>query len=210
MKRVLLLLAACGSPSAAPDATCQRQVVYLDRLGGDYVNGIVDSAAQNQSLVLDQPRTLPPWPYDDGNWTSLTACIRTALAPFAVDVTEVDPGVAPHFELVFTTTYWAGPAGTTGIVPDSCRPGHQIGFVFGAALPTYTRACQIAMIGLAEMAANLAMTTNCADILDNDMDCAPMRAFIDQEVPCAGGACRCGGTTENTYQALKAALPACP
>ena len=206
----VLLLAACGSPSAAPDAACHRQVVYLDRAGGDYAPGAADDATANVSLLLDQPRTLPAWPYDDGNWAALTACIRTALAPFAVEVTEQDPGDAPHFELVFTTAYWAGVGGTTGIVPDSCRPGHQVGFVFGAALPTYTRACQIAMIGFSEMAANLAMTTNCNDILDNDMDCAPMRAFIDQEVACAGGACRCGGATENTYRALNAALPACP
>ncbi len=210
MKAFLVVLAACGGSPAGPDAPCAPAIVYLDRMGGAYDHGVVDDATTNQSLLLDQPRTLPAWPYDDVNWQSLTECIRTALAPFPIEVTETDPDTAPHFELVFTTTYWAGDAGTTGIVPDSCKPGHQIGFVFGAALPTATRACQIAMIGFAEMAANLSLTTNCADLLDNDMDCVPMRTFVDFEATCAGGACRCGGTTENTFRAISAAVPACP
>ena len=207
-RHLLLLLSACGSSAAIPDAPCAKPVVLLERMGGAYDHGVVDDATRNLSLLVDQPRTLPPWPNDQ--WNSLAACIKTALAPFPIDVTDVDPGSAPHFELVFTTAYWAGDVGTTGIVPDSCRPGHQIGFLFGAALPTYTRACQVAMIGFAEMAANLSPVDNCADLLNNDMDCAPMRAFIDHEEPCTTGACRCGGTTENTFRALETALPACP
>ena len=210
MKALLALVAACGGSSVVADAPCATPIVYLDRMGGAYDHGLVDNAGQNLSLLLDQPRVLPPWPNGDVNWQSLANCIRASLAPFPVQVTETDPGTVSHFELVFTTAYWAGDVATTGIVPDSCKPGHQIGFVFGDALPTATRACQIAMIGFAEMAANLSFSTDCADLLNNDMDCAPMRTFIDHDEPCAGGACRCGGTSENTFQALAAALPTCP
>lgn len=206
----------CSGSDHVTDAACAPAIVYLDRAGGSYDHGSADDASANLSLLVDMPRVLPAWPHDDVNWGELVDCIRTALAPFPLQVTEVDPGVVPHLELVFTTAYWAGPAGTSYVVPDSCRPGHQVEFVFGDALPTYTRACQIAMIGFAEMTANLTLGDNCNDLVNLAMDCAPVRSFIDQTVHCVDDfdqptTCRCGGaTTENVFQALAAQFPSCP
>lgn len=214
MRQLLVLLAACGGGHGSPDAACQPSVLYLDRDGGAYDHGAFDSAALNQSVLLDGPRTLPPWPRDDLAWSQMTGCIRDALAPFPITVTETDPGMAPHVEIVFTTVYWGDPAMNL-VVPASCNPGHQIEFVFSDALPpTYARPCQMALLGFAEMTANLSPGDHCEDIVNLATDCAPLRSFVDAPATCVDSsnqpvACRCGGTTENTYQALLAAHPAC-
>ena len=93
--------------------------------------------------------------------------------------------------------------------------GHQIEFVFGDALPTTARACHVALQGFAQMTALLSLDDNCHDFVNNAQDCAPERFFVDVDATCVDAAsqaapCRCGGTTQNTYQALAAKFPACP
>jgi hypothetical protein len=67
------------------------------------------------------------------------------------------------------------------------------------------------MLGFAEMAAQLSLVDDCHEILDLDQDCVPMRNFIDADLPCTSGSCRCGGgTTQNAVAAIRAAFPACP
>jgi len=212
----LVGLVACGGEGGAPaDATCRPAVLYLNRTGGAFDRGPVDNASLNQSVLLDGPMVLAPWPHDELDWQSTSRCIRDALAPFPIQITETDPGAVAHVEIVFTTEYWAGPAGTTMIVPDSCRPGHQVEFVFGNALATDVRACQMAMIGFAQMTALLSVGDNCRDLLDLSMDCVASRSFVDETVSCVDAAdqpvaCRCGGTTQNTFRELSATFPGCP
>ena len=214
MRHLLVLLAACGGGSAGDDATCQPSVLYLNRTGGAYDRGGFDDAVDNRSTILDGARTLAPYSKDDIDWGIETACIRAALAPFPVTITETAP-TTPHVELVFTTSYWAGTP-LTHVSPDGCRTDYQLGFVFGDAISTNARACQVAMIAFAQMTASLSYGANCRDIVDRSMDCVPERMFIDETVSCVDGnaqpaACRCGGgTTQNTYRAIAAAHPACP
>ena len=214
MRAVLLLVAACGHSGGSSDAACQPSLLFLDRAGGDYDHGSFDSAAQNRSVLLDGPRTLPAWPRDDAEWATMVSCIRDGLSSFPIEITEADPGTTPHVEIVFTTAYWGDPA-INMVVPASCNPGHQLEFVFSDALPpTYSRPCQMALIGYAEMTANLSPGDDCRDILNLGMDCAPTRAFLDETSTCVDTSnqpipCRCGGMTQNVYQALAAAHPAC-
>jgi len=213
---VMVLALGCGgSGGAAVDATCDPAILYLDRGGGDYDTGAFDDAILDHSVLLDGPIHLPPYSHDDLDWADTVQCIRGGLARFPIEITEIDPGAVRHVEIVFTTTYWAGPAGTTMVVPSSCRPDHQLEFVFGDALPTSVRACQMALIGYAEMTANLSIGDNCHDFLDLSMDCAPERSFEDKDVACVDEAdqpiaCRCGGTTQNTFAAMRDAFPVCP
>jgi hypothetical protein len=214
----LVVVFGCGS-TPDPVVACEPAVLYLNRDGGDFSAGGVDDASMNRSVLIDepiaQPRHLDPFPHDDITWAAITACVRGGLAPFPIEIVELDPGPSPHVELVFTTSYWDGPAGTTVIVPGGCRSTHQLGFVFGDALPTDVRACQMALVGYAQMTANLSIGDNCRDFLDLSTDCVPERAFIDEEVVCVDLAdqpieCRCGGTTQNTFAAMAAAFPSCP
>jgi hypothetical protein len=213
MRAALLLLVACGGGDDPPQV-CRPSVLYLNRTGGDYDRANFDDALANRSAILDGPHTLAPYPRDDIDWGITTACIRAALAPFPIEVTETAPAT-PHVELVFTTAYWGGPP-LTYLVPDSCRTDNEVAFVFGGAIATNARACQVAMIAYAQMTAQLSYGANCRDFLDRSMDCVPDRTFTDETVACVDAnaqpiACRCGGaTTQNTYRALAAAHPACP
>lgn len=210
----LALLAACGGPDAPPPDACEPTVLFLNRAGGMWDHGGRDDASANLSLLVDVPRTLPPWPKPAAEWTELVGCMRTALARFPISVTEADPAPAAHTEIVFTTEYWGG-AGTTSIIPDSCRPGHEVEFVFGNALATRTRACHVALRAYAQMVANLSFGDHCEDVLNDQMDCTPDRFFTDLEANCLDAsnqptACRCGGTTQNSYRTLLAATTTCP
>lgn len=212
---VLAGLAACGgADGGGGDAACRPSVLYLNRTGGLYDHGAVDDAIANRSTIVDAPRTLAAYPHDDIEWGATTQCIRDALLPFPIQIVESDPAPAPHVELVFTTSYWDG-AAVTHVIPDGCRAGHQLGFVFGSAIATDARACQVAMIAFAQMTALLSYGENCRDFVDRSMDCVPDRTFTDETVACVDAnaqpiACRCGGTTQNTYRALAAAHPRCP
>ncbi len=209
----LVLLAACGGHDPLPDA-CAPAVLYLNPTGGMWDHGGRDDASANVSLLVDMPRTLPPWPKPTAEWPELVACMRTALGPFAIAITETDPSPAPHTELVFTSSYWGGTA-MTSIIPDSCRPGHEVAFVFGTAIATRARACHVALRAYAQMVANLSLGDRCEDVLNDQMDCTPDRFFTDIEATCVDAAnqpapCRCGGTTQNSYQSLRAVTPVCP
>ncbi len=213
---VVCAVAACGNAGhgVAADSSCAPSTVFLDRQGGDYDLGAFDDATMNLSVVLDGPRTLPPWPYDDANWTELTDCITTGFAPFPVTVTQTDPGVTPHFEMVFSTAYWGagGPAVPT-IIPSSCRAGHQIEFVFGDAEASPTNACEAAMGAFAEMAAQLSPGYDCLDFTSPAMDCG-IRSYLDEDTNCVDQSgepapCRCGGTTQNSAEALRTVFGTC-
>jgi hypothetical protein len=194
---------------------CPPTTVFLARDGGHYEPGVDDDTALNLSVIIDEPRDVPPWPSSAPDWAAMTACIRDALAPVGAEVTEIDPGaMTAHYEIVFTTSYWGGSAGITSAVPDRCGRTHRIAFVFGDALATATRGCQVALIALGEMAADLSLDDNCADFLNPAIDCVPDRFFVDGTANCVDNsdqpiACRCGGTTQNTFQALTAAFAPC-
>ena len=141
--------------------TCEPAIVYLNRDGGVFRQGAHDDSIANTSVLLDMERTLPPWPKTDAEWDALVACFRDhVFALPRLDVVTVDPGAVPHIEVVFTTSYWAN-AGTTAIVPASCRPDHEIEIVFGNALATTARACDVALQEFAIMTANLSLNDNC-------------------------------------------------
>jgi hypothetical protein len=209
-----IVLVACGGEAATPPDACTPGVVFLNRAGGTYVPSPIDDAVANRSVLIDVERTLAPYPHDDATWQATAQCIRDGLAPFPITITESDPGAAPHVELVFTTRYWAGSPGTTSVIPDTCRAGHQIEFVFGDALATDVGACQAALASFAKMTALLSTATNCRDFLDRSQDCVPMRAFLDEELACVDDSnqpapCRCGGTTQNSFQRLHERFPRC-
>ncbi len=212
---LLCAIAGCGNAGhSAPDTACEPTTVFLDRQGGDYDLGAFDDATMNLSVVLDGPRTLPPSPYNDADWSELTSCIRDGLAPFPVTLTETDPGMTPHLELVFTTAYWGpGGAAVPTIIPSSCRPDHQIEFVFGQAEASPTNACEATMGAFAEMVAQLSPGYDCLDFTSPAMDCG-IRSYLDEDTSCVDqtgqpAACRCGGTTQNSAQALRTVFGTC-
>lgn len=213
---LLLAFAACNNNGGEThfDARCEPAVLYLNRTGATYTFGGVDDSSTNVTPIVDGERAMPPWPHDNIDWESLAGCIRAGLAPFPVTVTETDPGMVKHAEIVFTTTYWAGPPGTTMITTAGCRDTYEVIFLFGNALPTYARACHLAVRAYAQITAQLDLVGDCEDFMNNQLDCSEVRTFKDADAGCvdnnaAPTDCRCGGTTQNTYRSLLAATT-CP
>jgi hypothetical protein len=212
---VLVACAACGNTGETSfDAPCAPAVLYLNRTGATYQHGGFDDSSANFTPIVDTERTLPPWPHDDIDWTSLTSCIRAGLAPFPVTITETDPGSTKHTEIVFTTSYWGGQPGTTMITSGGCRDNYEVIFLFGDALPTYARACHLAIRTYAQITAKLDLVDDCEDWMNNQLDCSETRVFKDRDSTCVDDSdvpteCRCGGATQNSHQALLAATT-CP
>jgi hypothetical protein len=213
---LIVFVAACSGSGGTHhvDVSCASSTVYLNRFGGMYAHS-TDDATVNVSEVIDVPRTIAAYPGNDAAWADITSCIRDALAPFEVVVTETDPGSAEHLELVFTDAYWGGTTITTAF-PSSCATGHQIEFVFGNNVATPVRACEVAMGGLAEMLAQLGPSENCLDFTSPAGDCG-VRSFIAEDVACVDPAtnlaapCRCdpSATTQNSFTALNALFHPC-
>jgi MYXO-CTERM domain-containing protein len=70
----------------------------------------------------------------DATWRAVVACMREVFAPFAVDMTEADPGSAPHFEVMIggqPQELGLSP-GVGGVSPFSCAPyiANSLVFVF--------------------------------------------------------------------------------
>jgi hypothetical protein len=212
---VAVACAACGnSGETVFDAACEPAVLYLNRTGATYQHGSFDDSSLNFSPIIDVERTLPPWPHDNIDWASLAACIREGLAPFPVAITETDPGMTAHTEIVFTTSYWGGQAGTTMITSGGCKDNYELVVLFGDALPTYARACHLAVRTYAQITAKLDLVGDCEDFMNNQLDCSEMRVFKDVSSACVDDSdvptdCRCGGTSQNSHQALLAATT-CP
>jgi hypothetical protein len=77
---------------------------------------------------------LSPFSRGDASWDTIVACMREVYAPFNVQITEVDPGAQPHFEIMFggTPQQLGLGADIGGVSPFSCAPyiPNSVVFVF--------------------------------------------------------------------------------
>ncbi len=86
-------------PASETDATASR-VIYLAHDGVTVTPGDNDSQAQRSSLAR-AAITVPAWGVKAEVWSETVACVKAVYAPFAVTVTDVDPGDEPHIEAIF-------------------------------------------------------------------------------------------------------------
>ncbi|TMQ18414.1 MAG: hypothetical protein E6J91_07970 [Deltaproteobacteria bacterium] len=77
---------------------------------------------------------LSPFSQGDATWQTVVACMQEVYAPFNVQITEVSPGTAPHFEILIggRPEEIGLSAGIGGISPFSCMPyiPNSVVFVF--------------------------------------------------------------------------------
>ena len=240
MRKVMLVgtvvMAACGGDDgghavmdakqadAAPDSqtSCSGgKVIFLNRAGGTYNAGTADDATTNTTKVLSTGSyAVPAYPNSDTSWGTIKSCVTTSLAPFGVTVTDVDPGTAPHHEIVFTTTYNAWPGGTANVstisaanCPGTGLPASGVLFVFSGAFGDMPMVdCEGAVSQLASEIAGLDHALDCHDFLGIYQSPCGQKSFLDQAIQCGETSpriCQCGGSsTQNSWQQMKAAL--CP
>src|SRR5438067_1450961 len=79
---------------ATATTRAQSRTIFLNRHGATLRPGNNDSRLQTSSIVTKQT-AIRGWSAADAEWAATVACMRQIWAPFAVTVTETDPGQTP-------------------------------------------------------------------------------------------------------------------
>jgi hypothetical protein len=189
-----------------------RAIVYLNRKGGTYRPGH-DDAGANTSSIIARAVTLPAWNVSDASWGRIKGCFEGLVDRWHVEVTDVDPGDVPHYEVVVAgRPADAGqPAGYAGVAPfsSSCRAmPTAVVFTFAELLASSNRTvCEVAVHEFAH-AIGLDHEYLCADPMSYLHGCGD-KSFQDVAAPCGEGSpreCLCGGDTQNSVELLDARL----
>lgn len=212
---IAAVLALSGAAHA--DRLADSRTIYLVHDGLAVRPGADDVWAGTSTLV-PHPVEIPPWITTPEVWSETVACVSEIFSPFAVTVTEEDPGAAPHLEAVFGgTPQMLGLARSIdGVAPfsaDCSVMESAIVFAFTDIMPGDARyACQVMAHELGhaygldhELLASDPMTITHG---------AGARAFANQDVACGDDVARpCGlpgGTscraTQNSYALLSSRL----
>ena len=235
---VVMALASCGDNGvkvdvdapkpidapAGPDACVAgnpaAHVIYLNGAGGTFSPG-ADNAGTNTTSILNAAKTLPATTVDPTEWASFVTCVKSKFAPFAVTITEVDPGTAPHMELVVidNAASIGQSSGIFGLAPYACDgtdgkvADNAIAFLMWNAGVTERCATGAQMIG---NLMGLDHSFSCPDLMTYLSNCGPSdtKTFINMDVPCGefqGRNCNCGKATQNSFRTIaKTAGPSCP
>jgi len=215
-RRFLLVAMACaiGAPGAARAAA--PFTLFLDRCTDTCtIAPGMDDSRIDQSSIVSSSQSLPAFAYDDASWNAVVACVRDSFAPFAIDVTEADPGGAEHLEVkVAGLPQQIGlPMGIGAVSPVTCDGdrvvANGIGFAFAGTFGDVPLEICWAAAQAAGSLLGLDHELLAGDVMTYLGGSLPKR-FLDETASCgefAPRACQCGGTTQNSHQHLLATLP---
>jgi uncharacterized protein (TIGR03382 family) len=198
----LAAAAAAGAPT----------LVYLNRGGGTYRPG-ADDASANTSSIVKRPVTIPAWSVKSDRWKGIVQCVDGMLARWQVEVTDVDPGDVPHYEVVIGGEPADGGFAddVAGISPFSsaCRSlPSAVVYAFAKKIESSDRiVCEVAVHELAH-AVGLDHEYLCKDPMSYLRGCGD-KTFQPVDAPCGESgprACLCGGQTQSSVGILDARL----
>ena len=211
MLSIALIAAYIVSPTGEEVAPAhggdEPLVIFLNRDGGTYRPG-TSNAADNTTTLVDQPSTVAPWSVSDAGWQQVVGCVEQLLSRWHVEVTDQDPGAAPHLEVVV-----AGRPGDIGMpgnyggvapISSDCRViPEPIVFTFAELFGTsYASVCEVTAQEIAHTF-GLDHELLCSDPMSY-LACGP-KSFQDVEAPCGEDSereCFCGGATQNSVAML--------
>lgn len=200
---------ATSGPVAFTDVS---NVIFLNRCpGGCTVQPGNDDSRTNTSSIASQPSVLTEFPYGDESWNQVVQCVRDLYAPFNIQITDVDPGNADHFEVMIAGNAAAlDMEGAGGVAPFQPCDGQLVdnvpSFVFAADIDSLDFLCWAA-----------AQESSHVFGLDHELNAKdpmtylapPIRkpGFQNVDAQCGEEAdqpreCWCGGSTQNSWQYL--------
>jgi uncharacterized protein (TIGR03382 family) len=97
-------------------------VIFLNRCASGCRINVGNSDSTVDTWPINLANTLTPFGYGDTTWNSVVSCVKTVFAPFNVQITETDPGTAPHFEVMIAGSPGdlGFPNNVGGIAPFDC------------------------------------------------------------------------------------------
>lgn len=201
-------------PRSGVAAAVSSRKLFVHRcpevVGCPVVRGSEDNSATNTSSISSfSTTTIGPFTRGDTVWTNVMACVRETYAPYNIEVTDIDPGNDPHFEVMVggdNTDLRNDSPNAGGIAPFTCGEiPNAISFVFDVWGNNAAVICSVVAqesahaFGLEhEMLADDPMTYLSGP--DN-------KRFRAEDAPCGeyeARQCECGGTTQNSYQHIVA------
>jgi hypothetical protein len=107
-------------PDTSPHAF--SRILYLNRCAGgcSITQSGSDNSSQNQSTT--GYGTVPAFQWGDAKWNEVVACVREIFGPFNVTVTDVNPGATEHMEAIVGGTHANMTCPCQG-GQDCCAPG---------------------------------------------------------------------------------------
>jgi hypothetical protein len=198
-------------PAGAQAFTQVSHVIYLNPClpDGCTVRPGFDDSRTDHSSIPFQQTVLGGFPYGSAAWDEVVSCVRDLYAPFDIEVTDQDPGDAPHFEVMIAGNASAlGVPGAGGVAPFVPCGGflqdNVITFVFAQDIANLDFLCWAA-----------AQESGHVFGLDHELNAhdpmtylaPPFRkpGFQNVDVECGEDRprqCWCGGSTQNSYQQL--------
>ena len=192
---------------AAPSSS----IIYLHRcpVGGCLVHsGAVDDSRTDTSSIADPgDHSLSAFKESDAIWQSVVQCVRDTYAPFAITITDVDPGNVPHFEEMVGGTVaqlLAGFPNAGGIAPFQCGEiPNGISFTFDVY---GTNADELCWTVAQETAHTFGLEHeySAKDPMTYVQGYLPKR-FQWEDAPCgtnSPGGCQCPQASQNSYRAI--------
>jgi uncharacterized protein (TIGR03382 family) len=167
-----------------------------------------DDSRTDHSSIPTQQAHIAGWSWGPDVWNQLVQCVTDTYTPFDIQITTVDPGDTPHFELMVggnsTDIGIDGAGGVAPFIPcDGALEDNVISFVFSAETSNLNFLCGAA-----------AQETSHVFGLDHELDAKdPMtylelgsrKVFQDALADCGEynpRDCWCNGSQQNTVQYL--------
>jgi len=197
-----------GGPIAFTNVS---RVIYLNPClpNGCTVYPGNDDSRTDHSSIPNQSAVLTAFPHGTAAWSTLVQCVKDMYAPFNVQVTDVDPGTAPHFEVMVAGNANAiGVPGAGGVAPfvpcDGALEDNVISFVFAAQTANQDFLCWAAAQESAHVF-GLDHELNANDPMTYIAPPYHKAGFQNEASDCGEDSpreCYCGGNKQNSYQYL--------
>jgi|GEM_PF-889422 len=183
-------------------------IIFLNRCrGGCFIEPGPEDSRQNFSSIAAFPAHFPEFPGTDTVWNEFMRCMKEMYLPFEIEVTDVDPGSAPHFEnIVAGRPELIGlPIPAAGVAPGTCGVlENAISYTFAALMPEDAEA----------LCVTAAQETGHTFGLDHQMLCNDPMTYLPacgkhyfrrMDAHCGEHdprPCRCGDAFQNSYLTL--------
>lgn len=193
-------------------------LIYLEDCkpsGCLYFRSTFENSRTNRSTIPStSTATLDPFALPPEFWTDLVACVQRAYRPFAVEVTDVDPGNVPHLEHVVAgmPQDLGQPSTTLGVSPFTCGfIPNSISFTFAeqyGSIPSPEILADMCWAVVHEIAHQHGLDHHAyvPDAMTYAPGCGP-KLLPARDVPCGEFTpepCVCGGPSENSYARIRA------